>query len=380
MPSIKRTLVLLGLLLPACSGTDLPTDPAAILKSESARPAVQIGIMSQNLYVGTDVDAVQAALVSPDPTDDFPTLINAIEMLSATDFSLRAAALVEEIARTRPLVVGLQEMSRLEVDLTPLGLQLQVLVDFEPILYAALAARGLDYVEAAEVTNIDMEVLPGPGIISMRDKDVILVRGDADLIAAGGKTFDYCLAPFPLCPNTFPYPLPIQRGYVWAKVNVAGLIWTFVSAHPESGAAEDQSALRSLHVGELVTTFSTVDAPVVLLGDFNDRATPDPWSTPDAYDIITGAGYTDFWLAKHPGAAGLTCCFSPDLSNEPGDFYERIDFVFVRGILKHDLGSIHVVGTRPSNRIDGPSYPIWRSDHAGLAAVLLVPSGKGLAD
>ncbi|HET9515639.1 MAG TPA: hypothetical protein VFO95_17025, partial [Gemmatimonadales bacterium] len=219
MPSIKRTLVLLGLLLPACSGTDLPTDPAAILKPESARPAVQIGIMSQNLYVGTDVDAVQAALVSPDPTDDFPTLINAIQMLNATDFSRRAEALVEEIARTRPLVVGLQEMSRLEVDLTPLGLQLQVLVDFEPILYAALAARGLDYVEAAEVTNIDMEVLPGPGIISLRDKDVILVRGDADLVDAGGKTFDYCLAPFPLCPNTFPYPLPIQRGYVWAKVN-----------------------------------------------------------------------------------------------------------------------------------------------------------------
>ena len=40
MPSIKRTLFLLGLLLPACSGTDLPTDSAAILKSESARPAV----------------------------------------------------------------------------------------------------------------------------------------------------------------------------------------------------------------------------------------------------------------------------------------------------------------------------------------------------
>jgi hypothetical protein len=371
-------LMLLSLLLPACDGNRLPTEAAPALRSETAQPASKIGILTQNLFVGTDVDGVQEALLTPDPSDDFPALIAAIELLGRTDFSLRAAAIADEIARTRPLVVGLQEMSRLAVDLTPLGIQVQVLVDFEPILYAALAARGLDYVEAAEVLNIDLE--PLPGMVSMRDKDVILVRGDADLIDAGGKTFDSCLAPFPLCSNTFPFPLPIQRGYVWARVNVEGVIWTFVSTHPESGTAEDQSALRSLHVGELVSTFSTVDAPVVLMGDFNDRAAPDPWSTPDAYDIITGAGYTDYWLAKHPGAAGLTCCFSPDLSNDPGDFYERIDYVFVRGILKHDLGSIHIVGTKPSNQIDGPAYPIWRSDHAGLAAVFLMPSGKGLAD
>jgi endonuclease/exonuclease/phosphatase family metal-dependent hydrolase len=114
-----------------------------------------------------------------------------------------------------------------------------------------------------------------------------------------------------------------------------------------------------------------------MMGDFNDRPEEDGWPTPDAYDPMTvGGGFTDFWRDQHPGVAGLTCCYAPDLSSRlPSALYERIDFIFVRGVPGRLLGSITRLGATPASRIDGPAYPIWPSDHVGLAAEILVPSG-----
>jgi hypothetical protein len=96
--------------------------------------------MTQNLYVGADVDAVLLALGTPDPEDDFPTLLGAIETLQRTDFPSRAAALAAEIEQARPHAVSLQEVSTMEIVLRPLRLNLQI--DFLPILQQALANRG----------------------------------------------------------------------------------------------------------------------------------------------------------------------------------------------------------------------------------------------
>src|SRR3954471_279684 len=61
-----------------------------------------ITVMTQNLYVGADVDLVIRALGTPDPGDDFPALQLAIETVGKTDFPARAQVIADEIARRRP--------------------------------------------------------------------------------------------------------------------------------------------------------------------------------------------------------------------------------------------------------------------------------------
>src|SRR6266404_2504975 len=53
-------------------------------------PSSEISVMTQNLYVGADVDLVIRALGTPDPGDDFPALQSAIETVAKTDFPARA--------------------------------------------------------------------------------------------------------------------------------------------------------------------------------------------------------------------------------------------------------------------------------------------------
>ena len=74
-----------------------------------------------------------------------------------------------------------------------------------------------------------------------------------------------------------------------------------------------------------------------------------------------------------PGVAGLTCCEPPDLSNPLPLLSRRIDYVFARGFEDPDgalLGTIDVVGNQPGDRVQGPAYLIWPSDHAGVVASL----------
>src|SRR3989338_1528828 len=167
--------------LAAFACTELPTSDSDTQLRAKAAGAQRVGVMTQNLYVGTDVDAVLAALMSPDPNDDVPALFTAVETLGKTDFTTRAGAIADEIARERPHVVGFQEVSEIFIDLSAFGGP-TVNLPFLPILEAQLAARGLHYATAATVKNIDVSLLGGA--IRLVDYDAMLV--DTDLV-----TVDY---------------------------------------------------------------------------------------------------------------------------------------------------------------------------------------------
>jgi hypothetical protein len=111
--------------------------------------------------------------------------------------------------------------------------------------------------------------------------------------------------------------------------------------------------------------------PTILMGDLNDQP-----GTP-MYRVLAGAGFTDAWDAFRPGVAGYTCCHAADLSDHVARFTQRIDYVLARGLGdegKAGMGSIAIVGDQPADRVSGPAGFIWPSDHAGLAANLLLPS------
>jgi Endonuclease/Exonuclease/phosphatase family len=332
--------------------------------SVAAGGASGITVMTQNLYVGADVDRVIHALATPDPNDDFTELMFAIETVGKTDFPARANAIADEIARTRPVAVGLQEVSTINIDLRPLGVQAVVNQDFLAILQAALASRGLNYQVAAVATDINASLLGG--LVSLVDHDAMLVDASRVTVnAASGQDFAVNLGP--VAPG-----VTLIRGWVWARTTIDGQAYTFASAHPEANLAGAPVALleqiRAAQVGEIVATIAAgPNDRVVIMGDLNDHE-----GSP-MYGVLSAAGYADTWRTMRPGTDGLTCCHVADLSDKIATFDQRIDYVWTRGFARDNgtvQGGIDRFGKEPSDQLQGPVSLIWPSDHAGLVATL----------
>ena len=78
-----------------------------------------ITVMTRNLYVGGNVDLVIHA-ANTDP-NSVPQVVAAVfQQVQRTDFHVRAEGIADEIARNRPHVVGLQELSLVRTQ-TPRG-------------------------------------------------------------------------------------------------------------------------------------------------------------------------------------------------------------------------------------------------------------------
>ncbi len=315
-------------------------------------------VMSQNIYVGADVDAVIGALASPDPTDDLPTLITQIGILRETDFPTRAAAFADVIARQRPQVIGLMEVSTIDIDLTALGLNVVYHMDFLAVLNQALDNRHLPYRVAGEVTNIVATPLPG---VSLIDRDVVLVdasrvRVGADVIA---RTYTTNLGP--VAPG-----VSLLRGFVSVPIAFEGRRVRVTSTHLESDlAGNNLGLLRAAQMQELLGVIGNAE-PAVILGDLND------FTGSPMYQLLLGAGYTDIWAAFRPGTDGFTCCHAINLTNDriPD---KRIDYIFSRGFgrqVEVAEGLIRRITFWPGEMVPGPLHPIFASDHAGLVARL----------
>lgn len=359
-------LLTTALLAFASACTDWPVDiePGSwnwLSEQRVGAVSTDVTVLTQNLYVGADVDLVIRALGSPDPNDDFAALLFAVETVGRTDFPARAEAIADQIARTRPHAVGLQEVSEIDIDLRPLGVPAVVNQDFLALLQAALVARGLHYSVAAVSDNINVSLLSG--LVRLRDHDALLVDDRVTVTAASGQNFAVNLGP--VAPG-----ISLIRGWVWARTTIDGQAYTFASAHTEANLAGAPPGLleqiRAAQVGEMVATLAA-DERVVLVGDLNDR----PGSPMHA--VLTSAGFTDAWTALRPGVLGLTCCHAADLSDAVADFDQRIDYIFTRGFAQSDgklSGQLDRFGDVPADRVAGPASRLWPSDHAGLLASL----------
>jgi endonuclease/exonuclease/phosphatase family metal-dependent hydrolase len=310
--------------------------------------------MTRNMYVGADVDAVIGALMTPDPNDDQSALLAAIATLEETHFPVRAAAMAREIARARPHVVGLQEVSKVDISLPPLGIDIHL--DFLPVLLAELSARGLRYEVAAQVRNIEATPFPG---VSLLDEDAILVDRDrVEVNESSGQRFAANLGV--VAPGVV-----LARGWVSVGVTIGKREYTIASTHFESGEAPGLDQLRAAQAAELAQALVGT-APAVVMGDLNDV----PGSP--MYQVLVGAGFLDFWDLLRPRGSGYTCCHASDLSNRLQQFHKRIDYVFVRAASDGDkvTGHIRRIGEAPDDRFSGPAHRLWPSDHAGLVARL----------
>jgi endonuclease/exonuclease/phosphatase family metal-dependent hydrolase len=341
----------------------------ALIGASYARAGTVVTVMTRNLYFGTDLTPV---VTSQSQSQFFTAVATAYSEAQASNFSGRLNRVADEIAATRPDLVGLQEAvqwrTQFPADFIPLNAQTDA-GNFVPILLGALAARGLDYVVASEATGYDVEApgaFPGPfplfTDVRLTQHEVILARRGLGLSNAQSGRY----AAADIIPSVVG---PIVLPWAWASVDVtkAGQTFRFGTTHLDSNVGATQQAQAQEFVGGPGNT----PLPLVWVGDFNSAAaasgaTDVPPDTP-THNQVVAAGFTDAWAATRSDDPGFTCCNAENLLNPTPTYTDRIDYVFSRGAVR-PIGALRV-GVLPLERI---STGQWPSDHAGVFAALIV--------
>ena len=338
-----------------------PVEPVSSVGFVERSPdTAEIRIMSRNVYAGFQ----SLAPLLQAPPQQLPAVAAGIfAEVVATDFPSRAEKLADEIAFTRPHLVGLQEVSRYRRQV-PADFQLNATEDvynFLAILLAALESRGLNYEVAAQVQNIDAEVPivwtgspNGFADIRLTDYDVILARGDVAWDQPQGLNY---VAKLPV--NVGGQPLLIPRGFTSVRATVGLRTFRFANTHLEAFSP----LVQVPQAQQLIAMLAGESLPTVVVGDLNSEA---DGSTTPTYGMMQEAGFADVWP---PQGNGDTCCHSPDLMSLPSHFDQRIDFILLRGDFGFGAGGIAgstqswLTGVRPSERTDSG---LWPSDHGGI--------------
>lgn len=364
--------------LAGCGGADVagPTVRPSFARDLPDAGARGITVMTRNIYLGADLGPVLTA-----PPAQVPFAVaETFARILATNFPERAGRLADEIAATQPHLVGLQEVelyrrqSPGDAVVGGTAPATDTVIDFLRLVRDSLAARGLDYRPAASNLNFDGEAPAFAGIgpsgpmfddIRITDYNVILAR--ADVATANPQSANYAVN-LPVAIGGVPFT--ILRGWASVEATIAGVTIRFVDTHLETQVAPP---IQEAQASELIGILASEGHPVLLVGDFNSAA--NVFQTL-SYGLLTGAGFIDAWAQKHPNDPGLTCCQAPDLLNAQSTFDQRLDIVFWRDRLSaatgRIVGGVHVdvVGDAPADRT---ASGLWPSDHAGVAATLIVP-------
>lgn len=397
---MRRSLSLLAAALlvscgtePAADSTETVTISTELGPGSPHRRGVALTVMTRNLYLGADlfrvVEAQGAEAIAMAVSEVFA-------MVQATDFPARARLIAEEVARTRPDVVGLQEVAIWRTgpgaacagDLTPRATD--VAYDFLEILQGALRHRGLHYEVASEVTSLDIELCDATlQDVRYTDRDVILVRHDVPARDAASGTFQ-AAAVFPvvLDPTSDPplvLEIPAPRGWNAVAVERHGRWVRVVETHIEEVLPIEPPWLVQLaQAGEMVATIGAMTQadplPTVLVGDFNSPA--DPEFTAPTYGFLAGgqpfpdlgipdlaplvgmvSPFQDSWLALWAWNPGFTWGFDEDLRG--GTLTERLDLTLGWGVTPR--------WTMRTGMWSRTCSGLHASDHAGVVTSFAVP-------
>jgi endonuclease/exonuclease/phosphatase family metal-dependent hydrolase len=319
----------------------------------------------------------------------------------AGDITTRAKGMARNLARTRPDVVGLQEVavwSAAPFDLAtqrPTG-PFAVQYDSLATLLAELARLGTPYRVASTVKTFGNEAFPLPAItgvdstgaplaslVTFTDSNVVLVRESA--LAHGMRLSN---AQSHLYQAALELSLNGQtvystRGWAQVDIRVHGRSFRFVDTHLEAWGVPDtlKDQVRNPQAMELAAVLAASPIPVVLVGDINarpDMCTNTPRTTEaehaldqnvKAYTILRTSGLTEAWYAVHPRNACSPRSWTSGsrILDDPANLLtHRIDDVFTSAGAR--TVAVTVVGNRPSAMSGG----LWPSDHASTWAIVRI--------
>ncbi|MGZ5406312.1 MAG: endonuclease/exonuclease/phosphatase family protein [Aeromicrobium sp.] len=342
-------------------------------------PAAVVDVASYNLYLGADLAPLFGASSFPDLVSRAGQVYAAME---ATKFPERAKALAKVIAKERPDLIGLQEVALWET--APGTVQgptatFATTYDFQKILLAELAKRGVRYSEVATNTNFT-GTLPialggsAPGFPSstwarFTDHDVILARDgkSARDVVVNPSSVDERNFTAKLSLPSFPGgpAFDVPRGWSSVDVTAKKSTFRFFNTHLEAFGG---GSVRNPQATELAGVIESSPHPAIVVGDINS-STPGCLGDNDAFQILLDTGLSEVWPAVHrrDRCGGVTSGQDADLLNSQSALDQRIDVVMFDPDGFKALRA-KVIGDERRDR----SWPtgLWPSDHAGSVATL----------
>jgi hypothetical protein len=372
------TALILLLALPALAGAN-PGGRSA----ENGRGKT-VDMMTRNLYLGADLTPAIVASSIPAFVDANGQILREVD---ANDFPLRAEGLADEILRTKPDLVGLQEVALWRTK-TPASLggppsattvrydYLQDLLDElnagngkngngKPHYRVVVVQKEFDLEAPADANEVANDGPGGPladaelnARLTMRD--VILARRDAGVQTWNEQGDNFAnLLELKILGN----PIFVDRGWTATDAKVRGShAFRFVNTHLEAF----HPLVRQAQAAELVAPGgpATSNLPVVLLGDLNSDDNTVPPVDRLAYETLIGAG-----MVERSTDDPLSCCLNSSLlevgkGGSIADFDHQVDHVLTRDPALVGLRSSTVTGLQPVNGF-------WDSDHAGLFSSLI---------
>jgi hypothetical protein len=102
--------------------------------------------------------------------------------------------------------------------------------------------------------------------------------------------------------------------------------------------------------------------------DGNSQAFPFPQDA--TYLDFISDGYLDVWSELFPSRPGLTCCQAQLDNNVKSQLYQRIDLLLTKGPI--EAQKVARFGITQASKTPGG---LWPSDHAGVAAQVVVRQG-----
>jgi endonuclease/exonuclease/phosphatase family metal-dependent hydrolase len=346
MRTLSRVLtaVLLAAALASCGGDDgsdaTPTTVAA----------PEITVMSRNLYLGADL----APLFEATPETLTATARATYDQVVSSEVADRLSLVADEIVAADPDLVALQEASVWSVQAEGAGAP-TVLYDYVEILRDALVDLGEPYTVAVAADGFAGGLpVADVGLVTLQDRDVILVRDDSAVTVEAPRTGVYDER---LEVSVAGASIPVVRGWAAVDASTDGAAVSVVATHLE--AFDDD--VRDAQQIELLGVTDALEGPVLVIGDLNSAAGGADDTT---YRAMLAEGFEDVWTVNGD-EPGLTCCRSADVRS--GEMTERIDFILGRGALTPVSASV----TGTSAMTAGGRTA---SDHMGLVATLRVDS------
>ena len=340
---------------------------ASAAKKKDKDPTLKV--MTRNIYLGGNIFLPIGA---PDRPSFEAKTQELWDQIQFTDFPARAKLLANEVKRTKPDLIGLQEVAlwRRSPDGVKDGSATpsqQVVYDFLKSLNAELKRKGLKYRTAISQQEADIEAPTQRYDVRLTMRDVILVRTGKDAPKLTKKKSAQFKADIGVPVQTG--VITSKRGWAWVEGSLKGRKFRVVNTHLESAA----EAPRVAQAKELVAKGGPALSrrSTILVGDLNSDRTNATEASPVAYRTIIGAGFKDAWLQGTKGKeTPYTCCLRTPTANDkppfPGD--HRIDHILIKG-KKIKGKKATVVGTDPKNRT---STGLWPSDHAGWVSSLVL--------